>query len=151
MLRQFFAEAPVPQRMPILVSGLLLLSAVFPSAAQRRNQPPPLIRTVDGAEIFADYCGACHGEDGRGNGPASLALKRPGPDLTRLSRRNGGSFPVIHVKNTITFGNDELIPAHGSKQMPMWGPIFHEIEFDHDFGNVRVENLTKYLESLQQK
>jgi hypothetical protein len=71
--------------------------------------------------------------------------------LTRLSQRNGGCFPLIHVRSTITLGNDDLIPAHGSKEIPMWGPIFHEIEFDRDFGSVRLENVTKYLESLQRK
>jgi hypothetical protein len=35
--------------------------------------------------------------------------------------------------------------------MPIWGPIFHEIEFDRDLGNVRLENVTKYLESIQRK
>jgi mono/diheme cytochrome c family protein len=33
--------------------------------------------------------------------------------------------------------------------MPIWGPIFHQIESDVDWGNVRVENLVKYLESIQ--
>jgi hypothetical protein len=49
------------------------------------------------------------------------------------------------------FGTDGLLPAHGSKAMPIWGPLFHEIEFDQDLGNVRLENVTKYLESIQQK
>ena len=49
------------------------------------------------------------------------------------------------------FGADDLLSAHGSKEMPIWGPIFHEIEFDQDLGNVRLENVTKYLEFLQRK
>jgi len=51
----------------------------------------------------------------------------------------------------IMFGADEVLPAHGSKEMPIWGPIFHEIEFDRDLGIVRLENVIKYLESIQQK
>ena len=35
--------------------------------------------------------------------------------------------------------------------MPIWGPIFHELEVDRDLGNMRVENVTKYLESIQRK
>jgi len=81
----------------------------------------------------------------------SKALKGAVPDLTRLSQRNHGAFPAIHVRNTITFGADELLPAHGSKEMPVWGPIFHEIEFDNDLGHVRLDNVTKYLESMQRK
>jgi len=56
----------------------------------------------------------------------------------------------MHVKNMITFGTDSLIPAHGSKTMPIWGPIFHEIEYDRDLGEVRLENVTRYLKSIQQ-
>jgi len=33
--------------------------------------------------------------------------------------------------------------------MPIWGPIFHQIEEDVDRGHVRIENLVKYLESIQ--
>jgi len=49
------------------------------------------------------------------------------------------------------FGADEVLSAHGSKDMPIWGPVFHQIEFDRDLGNVRLENVTRYLESIQRK
>jgi hypothetical protein len=49
------------------------------------------------------------------------------------------------------FGADDLLPAHGSREMPIGGPIFHEIEFDQDLGNVRLEEVTRYLESIQRK
>ena len=139
----------VQRRVPMLVLGLLL--AVVVSAAQNRNQRQSPIRPVEGASIFRSYCAACHGVDGRGNGPASKALKQEVPDLTRLSQRNGGAFPAVHVRTIIMFGGDDLLPAHGSKQMPIWGPIFHELEFDQDLGNVRLENIVKYLESIQRK
>jgi mono/diheme cytochrome c family protein len=130
---------------------VLLVSVVVSASAQIRNQRQPPIRPVGGASIFRNYCAACHGLEGRGNGPVSKALKREVPDLTRLSQRNDGAFPAIHVRTTIMFGADDLLPAHGSKEMPIWGPIFHEIEFDRDLGNVRLENVTKYLESIQRK
>jgi mono/diheme cytochrome c family protein len=142
-------ETAVLPRVPMLV--LLLVSLAVSASAQFRNQRQPPIRPVDGASIFRNSCAACHGLDGRGNGPASKALKRGVPDLTRLSQRNDGAFPAIHVRTTIMFGRDDLLPAHGSKEMPIWGPIFHEIEFDQDLGNVRLENVTKYLESIQRK
>lgn len=138
------------RRGPILVL-VLLVSLVVSASAQIKNQPQSPIRPVDGASIFGNYCAACHGLDGRGNGPVSKALKREAPDLTRLSRRNHGAFPAIHVRTIIIFGADDLQPAHGSKEMPIWGPIFHEIEFDQDLGNVRLENVTEYLESIQRK
>ena len=130
---------------------VLLASVVVSSFAQIKNQRQPPIRSVDGASIFQNYCAACHGPDGRGKGPVSKRLKRAVPDLTRLSLRNNGAFPTIHVRTVIMFGADDPIPAHGSKEMPIWGPTFHEIEFDQDLGNVRLENVPKYLESIQRK
>ena len=136
------------------VSALALVSVVavgiFASSQERERRQPP-IAPVDGAGVFRNYCAACHGPGGRGDGPASKALKGKVPDLTRLSRRNGGVFPAVHVRSTIMLGSDDLLPAHGSKQMPIWGPIFHDIEFDQDLGHVRLENVTKYLEAMQRK
>jgi mono/diheme cytochrome c family protein len=136
---------------------MLLLAFLFPLftgwgvVAQTASHWQPLIRPVDGPGIFQNYCAACHGVDARGRGPASGALKQRVPDLTRLSQANDGVFPFQHVKTTILLGSDDLIPAHGSKRMPIWGPIFHEIEFDRDLGCVRLENVTSYLESIQKK
>jgi len=138
------------RRVPMFVL-VLLVSVAVSASAQIRSQPQPPIRPVDGGSIFRNYCAACHGLDGRGQGPVSKALKQEVPDLTRLAQRNDGAFPAIHVRATILFGADDLLPAHGSKGMPIWGPIFHEIEFDRDLGNVRLENVTKYLESIQRK
>ena len=108
-------------------------------------------RAVDGRSVFQNYCAPCHGIDGGGKGPVSGALRQAVPDLTTLSERNSGKFPAVHVRNTITFGEDVLIPAHGSKGMPIWGPVFHEIESDQDLGYVRLENITSYIESIQRK
>ena len=130
---------------------VLVVSMAISASAQITPQRQPPTRPVDGATIFRNNCAACHGLEGRGDGPVSKTLTRNVPNLTRLSQRNGGAFPAIHVRTTIMFGADDTLPAHGSKTMPIWGPIFHEIEFDQDLGNVRLENITKYLESIQRK
>jgi len=46
---------------------------------------------------------------------------------------------------------DDVPPPHGSREMPVWGPIFHQVEEDRDYGAIRVGNLLKYLESIQEK
>jgi hypothetical protein len=74
-------------------------------------------------------------------------LKAKVPDLTLLAKRNGGQFPEPRVRKVIL--GDDVVASHGSREMPIWGPIFHQIEEDVDRGNVRVENLVKYLESIQ--
>ena len=136
------------RQIPMLV---LLVAVVIAASAQITPQLKSPVRPVEGAAIFKNNCAVCHGLDGRGDGPASKALNRKVPDLTGLSQRNGGAFPGVHVRTTIMFGADDLLPAHGSKTMPIWGAIFHEIDSDQDLGNVRLENITKYLESIQRK
>jgi hypothetical protein len=33
--------------------------------------------------------------------------------------------------------------------MPIWGPIFHEVESDQDWGEVRLDAINKHIESIQ--
>jgi mono/diheme cytochrome c family protein len=109
-----------------------------------------LIYSVKGPDLYHAHCAACHGPEGKGNGPAAANLKAKPADLTALARNNGGKFPVEHIRKFIS-GDDPSMAAHGSREMPVWGPIFHQIEEDQDLGNVRLQNLIKYLETIQQK
>jgi hypothetical protein len=106
-----------------------------------------LIRSVQGPDLFRAYCASCHGADAKGNGPAALALKSKVPDLTILTKNNRGQFPSARVRKIIM--GDEVVAPHGSREMPVWGPIFHQIERDVDRGYVRLDNLVKYLKSIQ--
>ncbi|HTS71448.1 MAG TPA: c-type cytochrome [Terriglobia bacterium] len=139
------------------VAGIFLsfLTAVLTIALlSPAQEPPPIPRessdSLDGAVIFRQHCATCHGTDARGHGPMSMALKHGAPDLTRISQRNNGKFPAERVRETIE-GTKPEGPGHGSREMPVWGPVFHEIEWDRDLGNVRIEAITKYLQTLQQK
>ena len=124
-----------------------LTGATNESRWNQKEQFTTLIRSVKGPDLFRAYCASCHGLDAKGAGPADPALKTKAPDLTILARNNLGAFPALRVRQMIT--GDEVVAAHGSREMPIWGPIFHQIEEDQDFGNVRLENLVKYLESIQ--
>ncbi len=104
---------------------------------------------LDGAKIFRRYCAACHGVNGKGDGPAAPALKRRLPQLATIAKRNGGTFPTARVRSIIA--GDDVPAAHGSREMPVWGPIFHQIDYDQDLGNVRLQNVTEYLSTIQQK
>jgi mono/diheme cytochrome c family protein len=109
-----------------------------------------LIQSLEGQALFHAYCATCHGSEALGNGPAASALKTPPADLTRISMRNGGTFPFTQVEKTIS-GEERDVTSHGSREMPMWGPIFGQIAWDQDLGTLRIYKLTKYLESLQKK
>jgi mono/diheme cytochrome c family protein len=139
-----------PRRSSILLLGLFLLPGLLLCGAQQRQTTTPMHNPIEGADIFRNYCASCHGVDGRGHGPASAALKHGAPDLTRIAQRNRGTFPFQRVKEIIE-GRESGPLAHGSREMPVWGPIFHDVESDMDFGEVRLDAVTKTVESMQQK
>jgi mono/diheme cytochrome c family protein len=76
-------------------------TANLPAAQKQDKATSPARNPVEGAKIFRYYCAACHGADGRGHGPASVALKHRVSDLTLISQRNGGKFPYQRVKEII--------------------------------------------------
>ena len=125
------------------------------TSSQTTDQPPvsqkqqPLIRSLEGADLYRAYRASCHGKNGHGNGPVALALKATVPDITLIAKNNGGKFPEARVRRIIL--GEGMIASHGSREMPVWGPIFFQVEEDVDRGPVRIENLVKYLESIQVK
>ena len=110
-----------------------------------RYTPP-----ASGRAMFDAYCASCHGADGRGSGPAALAMKNGVPDITKLAKSHGGVFPAMHVTQEIM--GDVRSAAHGSKDMPVWGPVFLRMGQQSNAEiHQRVYNLTAYVESLQLK
>jgi len=107
----------------------------------------PSTDPASGVEMYRAYCAVCHGVDGKGNGPAAPALRIAPTDLTLLSRTNGGKFPDFKVSNIIR--GDGSVVAHGSREMPMWGDVFREMNRDESKVTLRVHNLTQYIGSLQ--
>ncbi len=139
---------------PTLILAALLLFPVVctaqsqkASAADREGQAR---MPIEGSNIFQYRCATCHGADGRGHGPQSAALKHAVPNLTLIARRNGGKFPYQQVKDVIE-GKRQSPLAYGYRQMPIYGPIFHQIEADQDWGEVRLDAIIKQVESIQQK
>ncbi|WP_027530044.1 cytochrome c [Bradyrhizobium sp. WSM3983] len=78
-----------------------------------------------GKSEFQSSCASCHGADARGKGPVSDQLKIPPPDLTMLARNNNGVFPTNVVYETID--GMKTVPAHGTREMPIWGERFNPI------------------------
>jgi len=105
---------------------------------------------ASGEEMYTSYCAVCHGKDGKGAGPAASALKVPPTDLTKLAANNGGKYPGLHVTSVIRGEAD--LPAHGTKDMPVWGPLFWRMSQGHEAEvQQRIANLNSYIESLQGK
>lgn len=114
----------------------------------RKKREVHLISSVNGADIFHAYCATCHGDQGKGDGPIASVLDTPVADLTTISQRNGGIFPGERVRAIVA--GEQSVKAHGTREMPVWGPIFREGEKKQERGKVRLQNVTDYVESLQQ-
>jgi mono/diheme cytochrome c family protein len=105
---------------------------------------------MSGHELYTVYCASCHGVEGKGNGPAAPALKARVPDLTLLKRKSGGKFPLLLVEQAID--GEEGIPAvHGTREMPVYYELFEAIRRDPAFVAQRIDLLTGYIQSIQEK
>jgi mono/diheme cytochrome c family protein len=137
----------------ILVLAVFMLPLTSSSRTQEKTvKKTPIAQTspTSGEEMFKAYCSVCHGKDAKGRGPTSEALKTAPPDLTTLAKRHDGRFPEDYVSNVLRSG--VKAPAHGSSDMPIWGPLFSSISSsDQAIVNMRIANLVHYLESLQAK
>jgi mono/diheme cytochrome c family protein len=131
-----------------LCSIITLMMLVVTVAAQR-TQPVPSIagESLNGKDSFQAYCATCHGEGGRGDGAVAVALRSKPADLTTLAQRNGDVFPRDRVTATVS-GSGRTVAAHGTTEMPIWGPLFRAFE-PAARTNVRIENLVAYLETIQ--
>jgi mono/diheme cytochrome c family protein len=146
------------QKLIVMSTALILLSCAVAAQDNTSDQSKTVIQhvpitstsPVSGKEMYTAYCAVCHGTDGKGGGPAASALKTPPTDLTLLSKNNGGKYPALKVTSAIRGTAD--LPAHGSKDMPVWGELFWSMSRGHE-GQVqqRVANLTHYIETLQAK
>lgn len=110
-----------------------------------------------GAEDYADFCAACHGANGKGDGGVASVLDRRPADLTRLSARNGGTFPGTEVMAKI-WGYTGVAPGRqdSASPMPEFGPLLQGNLVPYDGGDgiatptpVRLVQIAEYLRLLQ--
>jgi len=146
------------KKLILLFTALIVFTSTVAAQDQTQDQTKKVIQhapiketsPASGKEMYTTYCAVCHGTDGKGGGPAASALKVPPTNLTQLSKNSGGKYPALKVTSAIRGEGD--VPAHGSKDMPVWGSLFWNMSHGHE-GEVqqRVANLTQYIESLQAK
>lgn len=109
--------------------------------------------TPTAPEDFANFCSACHGESGKGDGPAAEGFDVKPADLTRISERRGGTYPATEVMAKIygyTGGRD------GDRVMPKFGALLQSESVPYDGGDgimtptpLRLVQLAEYVRALQ--
>ena len=142
--------------------GCLLLAAALaagadtpgtsgPAPGQAKPASPPSdpgVAGVAGTYAYRTYCATCHGTDGKGDGPLAESLRFHPPDLSLISKRNGGEFPTEKI-HRIVDGRKPL-PGHGGPDMPIWGDAFRNADTGYDDARVRekVRSIVDYLRTL---
>ncbi len=109
---------------------------VPPEALTLENPIPPTEESIAiGAKIFAERCVACHGEEGRGDGPAAAALDPPPSNLHAEhvhAQTDGSMFWTIKEGSPGT-------------AMPAWEDvlteeeIWHLVNFIHTFDDSKKQ------------
>lgn len=129
---------------------LLAVSLALAEPAKSRKNQTRAQSIAAGKALFSEHCASCHGDDAKGAGPAAVSLKVQPPDLTALAKRNHGKFPDDEVYKAIH--GDRATAAHGSREMPAWGPVFLATSgVDQADADRRIGNLADYLKSIQVK
>ncbi len=116
-------------------------------------------QTDTGKREYEANCAVCHGKSGKGDGPyAGITVTRI-PDLTVLSKSNGGVFPFARVYATID-GTDD-VKGHGTRDMPVWGTDYRikgaeqygelSVRIPESYVRARILALTEYIYRLQGK
>ncbi|MCO4846761.1 MAG: cytochrome c [Yoonia sp.] len=125
---------------------LSLLCAVVPTVTLGQD-------TVAGEALFMRHCATCHGADARGDGPMAPVLMLQPSDLTQLTNRAGGTYPISLLIAKLD-GRDPLL-SHGSP-MPIFGPYFEGkgvVMRGEDkvliMTSQPIIDLVEYLESIQ--
>ncbi|KGB91901.1 c-type cytochrome [Burkholderia cepacia] len=93
-------------------SASLWLAPAVPTSFQRDPAPFSVANVMRGAHLYTQHCAACHGADGRGEGPLAATLAHWPPTFagTLLARRLDGEL-FWRVRH----GTQD---AHGASTMP---------------------------------
>jgi mono/diheme cytochrome c family protein len=134
----------------LLGMALLFMVTVAQTPPAPKLEETHLISSLAGSDLYQAYCAVCHGKTAKGDGPMGRALKVAPADLTRIATRNGGKFPRQRVEQILS-SETAVEAGHGTREMPLWGPIFSQIAWDQDLGRVRIDNVARYLEQIQTK
>jgi mono/diheme cytochrome c family protein len=136
---------------PLVFVGITVATFLWLTASTGRAQQEEVAKA--GRPTYEQYCAACHGREGKGDGGAMNLLTVKPADLTQLSKKNNGTFPFWHVYAVIN-GREEA-KGHGTSDMPFWGTEFRAEAGTNPAAQTQVRGrileLVYYLESIQAK
>jgi mono/diheme cytochrome c family protein len=134
---------PIVIRNPLVAALLGLVILTFSSSAFCQDT---------GQHDYDRLCASCHGVTGTGEG-RDLTEANP-PDITQLSRKNGGKFPFEEVYRTVD--GREMKGSHTRFAMPFWGDYLQKQGHENTPASnaavrERITAIVRYVETLQKK
>lgn len=137
-----------PHHRHVAIAAIVVLILLILATVAARAQD---FTGYSGAQLYARFCASCHGEKGLGDGVVAASFKIMVPDLTRIARRHGGTFPDEQVRRIID--GTKTLPPHGSRDMPVWGfELYAQNGAQPDpqrATDAMVARLSEYLRSIQ--
>jgi mono/diheme cytochrome c family protein len=122
----------------------LVLAACVPAAS---TEP------ASGKADFNELCAPCHGVTGKGDGELGKTLAHRPADLTRISARHKGEFPMAYVMSKIWGYSHGEAP---SALMPQFAPLMEGPTVLVDTGDgiqtptpQRLVEIANYLATIQ--
>jgi mono/diheme cytochrome c family protein len=107
----------------------------------------------EGRTYFMRYCASCHGVEADGKGFVARALTRQPPELRHLGRHTHDRLLGERIAQYID--GREVVPAHGGREMPVWGERFEDLSAKGAAreGPVRerINAIVAYLLSIQEQ
>jgi mono/diheme cytochrome c family protein len=128
-----------------------VLLVVLGSASLAAAALAPVVTAESGSTLFRSYCVSCHGVTAKGDGPLAANLRVAPADLTRIAKRNHGTYDAAKVRRAID-GRDAK-EIHGGSDMPVWGDAFKRAGESYDEAKVkeRINALVEYIATLQEQ
>lgn len=124
------AQPPAVRHYPTRDELLQAFKGPLKTEADRKNPSQSSPTALAAAkQDYTNLCASCHGDSGKGNGPAAAAYQPPPADLTALAGPQGG----------LTDGMLHYIIAYGVGQMP---------PFQSQLSEERRWQLVNYLRQL---
>ena len=106
-----------------------------------------------GRILYMENCVSCHGVTGRGDGPNATSLGTVPADLTQISARRDGVWPILEVMSIIDGYSRNTLPR---EDMPVFENFLNDKMVKFDTGNgvnvlvpTKLIEMVYYLETLQ--
>ena len=130
--------------MPLYITFVVAVVLVVLTACQSNM----VAVTYDGGALFQGYCASCHGASGAGDGPVAPHLLTVIPDLQTMAQRSAAPLNKADIIRTID--GRTMRAVHGSKDMPVWGRTFLDMETSERQTQARLDALANYILSIQE-